>query len=93
MAQGAAWALACALPTRPSFGVLSFLVKNPRAVSEATTKVGRRARVRRCVQNSEEFFGGKEIFPNFFRPSRLSENSALIPEYDDTPESASTDSV
>ena len=26
---------------------------------------GRRARVRRCVQNSEEFFGGKEIFPNF----------------------------
>ena len=52
---------------------------------------GRRARVRRCVQNSEEFFGGKEIFPNFFRPSRLSENSALIPDYDDTPESASTD--
>ena len=63
MALGTAW-VHLRPPDPPSFVVLSFLVKNPRAVSEATTKVGRRARVRRCVQNSEEF-SEEKIFPNF----------------------------
>ena len=58
MALGTAW-VHLRPPDPPSFGVLSFLVKNPRAVSEATTKEGRRARVRRCVQISEEFFSVK----------------------------------
>ena len=54
-------------PSRPAqvLVFLVFLVKNPRAVSEATTKVGRRARVRRCVQISEEFFSVKEFFQIF----------------------------
>ena len=54
-------------PSRPAHVLvfLAFLVKNPRAVSEATTKVGRRARVRRCVQISEEFFSVKEFFQIF----------------------------
>ena len=55
MALGTAW-VHLRPPDPPSFVVLSFLVKNPRAVSEATTKEGRRARVGRCVQISEEFF-------------------------------------
>ena len=61
-----AWALACALPTRPSFGVLSFLVKNPRAVSEATTKgVDAResddaCRILRNFSEEKKFF---QIFP------------------------------
>ena len=68
--NGAGWlegrreALACALPTRPVLVFYVFLVKKSRAVSEATTVVGRRARVRRCVQNSEEF-SSEKIFPNF----------------------------
>ena len=53
---------------------------------------GRRARVGRCVQNSEEF-SEENVFSCIFRPSRLSENSAYDPDGDDTPESASTDCV
>ena len=64
MALGTAW-VHLRPPDPPSFGVLSFLVKNPRAVSEATTKEGRRARVGRCVQISEEFFSVKEFFQIF----------------------------
>ena len=43
---------------------MSSLVKRSGAVSEASAKEGRRARVGRCVQNSEEF-SEEKIFPNF----------------------------
>ena len=55
------------------------LVKRSGAVSEESAKGGRRARVGRCVQNSEEF-SEENVFSCIFRPSRLSENSAYDPE-------------
>ena len=52
-------------PDPPTFECsTSSLVKRSGAVSEASAKGGRRARVGRCVQNSEEF-SEEKIFPNF----------------------------
>ena len=80
-------------PDPPTFECsTSSLVKRSGAVSEASAKGGRRARVGRCVQNSEEFSEETDFF-QIFRPSRLSVTSAYIPDNGDTPESASTDCV
>ena len=52
-------------PDPPTFECsTSSLVKRSGAVSEASAKGGRRARVGRCVQNSEEF-SEEKIFPKF----------------------------
>ena len=68
--------------------ILNMWKEKGRKISQS----GRRARVGRCVQNSEEF-SEEKVFFQIFRPSRLSENSAYDPDCDDTPESASTDCV
>ena len=72
-------------PDPPTFECsTSSLVKRSGAVSEASAKGGRRARVGRCVQNSARM-------QNSTRASWTMQ--ACVPDCDDTPESASTDCV
>ena len=55
------------------------MIKHVERKRRKISQSGRRARVGRCVQNSEEF-SEEKVFSCIFRPSRLSENSAYDPE-------------